>query len=127
MASTYTPNNLIAGHFPIASDLVEIPSSYTVGGLSRGSVLGEISTGGKFRLSLSASDDGSQTPKAILAEDIAEIPVSYSNPTYATAPAYFTGEFNKDALNIGTGHTAASIKSGLRDRNIYLRTLAGRS
>lgn len=122
MSLTYTPTDLLAGSFPVATEIVEIPGSYTSGGLAEGTVLGQNSTTGTFRPSLSASSDGSQTPCAILLDDIAETSNSYSY-----APVAFTGEFNEDALTIGTGHTADSIRAGLRDKNIYLKTLAGRS
>lgn len=69
---------------------------------------------GKLKLSLAAATDGSQTPISILAED-----------TDATAAdvecvEYLTGDFNQDALTYGTGHTAASVADGLRDRSIFL-------
>ena len=122
MSLTYTPKDLLAGNFPMASDIAEIPNSYTIGGLLEGTVLGRISDDGKYRPSLAASNDGSQTPSAILLDGLAE-----TSNSYAFAPVAFTGEFNKDALVFGTGHTAASTKAGLRDKNIYLKTLAGRS
>ena len=122
MPLTYTPTDLLAGSFPVATGIVEIPGSYTVGGLLEGTVLGQNSTDSTYRTSLAASNDGSQTPRAILLDAIAETANSYSY-----APVAFTGEFNEAALTIGTGHTADSIRNGLRDKNIYLKTLAGRS
>ena len=125
MPLTYTPKDLIAGGFPVARDIAEIPISYTSGGLLEGTVLGRNSTDGTYRPSLAASNDGSQTPSAILLDNVADM--STMTVSYSYAPVAFTGEFNEDALTIGTGHTAASIRNGLRDKNIYLKTLAGRS
>jgi hypothetical protein len=71
---------------------------------------------GKYVLSLAAATDGSQTPVAILAED--------ANATSGdvTTVAYLTGEFNIAAITFGTGHTAASVKEGLANRGIFLKT-----
>ena len=69
---------------------------------------------GKYRLSATAAVDGSAVPDAILAE-----------ATDATAAdvatiAYFTGGFDESKLVLGTGHTVASVKEGLRDKGIHL-------
>jgi hypothetical protein len=82
--------------------------------LVRGAVLGRITTGGKYTLSLSAAADGSQTPDLILAED-----------TNAAAGdkvtiAYERGDFVESALTIGAAHTADSIREGLRAKGIVL-------
>ena len=37
------------------------------------------------------------------------------------ATAYFTGDFAEGALTVGTGHTVASIKSGLSKVCVFLR------
>lgn len=82
--------------------------------LTRGAVLGKITASGKYNLSLSAASDGSQTPDLILAEDCD------ASGGDKTALAYERGDFNVNALTLGTAHTAASIKEGLRDKNITL-------
>ncbi len=69
---------------------------------------------GKYVKSLAASVDGSQVPDAILVED-----------TDATAadvdtPAYFRGQFSDAEVIYGTGHTAASVREGLRVKGIDL-------
>lgn len=105
---------LIGGDAPLIDRKVTIPSGTAK--LKRGSVIGKITASGKYILSLSAASDGSQTPVAILAEDM---------DAAATADidvlAYFAGAFRTEALTIGAGHTAASIIDGLHDRAIYLR------
>lgn len=113
MAETYTPDSLFAGDYPVVGESVTILSGQT---LVRGSVLGKITSGGKFILSLSGASDGSETPEAILLEDCD------ASGGDAVAPVALTGEFNEDALTIGTAHTAASIKQGLRDKGIFLKS-----
>jgi hypothetical protein len=112
--TTYTPDNLIAGNFPIITDTGTLVSGESV---VRGEVLGKITTGGKLAASLLASDDGSETPDCIAAETVdassADKPIA----------VYLTGEFNSAAMTIGTGHTAASIKDGLRGKGIFLKTV----
>lgn len=69
---------------------------------------------GEYKLSASAANDGSQTPDLILAEDC--------NATAGdkTALAYERGDFNANALTLGTGHTVASIREGLRAKGITI-------
>ncbi len=109
----FTPDSLIAGNFPVVSEAITLITGQN---LTRGALLGKITASGKYNLSLSAAVDGSETPVAILAKD-----------TDATAAdvetvAYEAGEFNDNAITFGTAHTAASVKAGLRDLNIYLKT-----
>lgn len=82
----------------------------------RGAVMGKITTGGKYILSLSAATDGSETPDLILAEA--------ADATGGDVPAlaYARGDFISGALTLGTGHTIASISQGLRGKGITLLT-----
>lgn len=108
----YTPDTLIAGHFPIVTDMVVIAKGQQ---LKRGAVLGKITTGGQYKLSVSAADDGSQTPSVVLAEAID------TTDSAAPAPVMLAGEVLGDALQFGTGHTADSVKAALRPVSIYVR------
>lgn len=112
-AGTLTHDNLIGG---TAVNMVTESIVLDTGNLTRGALLGRITGTGKYILSLAAAEDGSEVPRAILAED--------SNATSAdkTTVAYLTGEFNTAAMTFGTGHTAASVKDGLRDLGIHLKT-----
>ena len=112
-AGTYTPDNLIAGDFPLVTVQVTIASG--AGAQPRGAVLGKVTATGKYIRSLSAASDGSETPRAILAQDVD----ATSGDVVATA--YIKGEFNERALTIGTGHTADSIRDALADKGIILR------
>lgn len=106
---TLTQDNLHAGDFPIRGRKVTL----VAGTYKRGHLLGKITTGGKYTVSLSASSDGSQVPNAICAEDLVLA-------ADADAMIYLSGDFNQNAMTFGTGHTADSVREGLRDLNIYL-------
>lgn len=108
----YVPCNLLAGEFPRVERLITIASGQA---LQKGAVLGKVTADGKYKLSASAANDGSEVPDVILAEDID------ASAGDAQAVVYFSGEFNTKALTLGTGHTIESISANLRLRNITLR------
>ncbi len=111
---TYAPDKLIAGNAHLlVGRKVTIVSGQTV---VRGAVLGKITTGGKYALSLSAAADGSQTPDLILAEDCD------ASAGDKEALAYARGDFNANALTLGADHTIASITEGLRAKGITILT-----
>ncbi len=82
-------------------------------------MLGKVTASGKYRLSLSGSVDGSETPVAILAED------TDASAADKEGLIYEAGVFNERKLTIGTGHTLASIRDGLRDLGIHLKDSVG--
>lgn len=108
---TFTPDDLIAGDFPVRTRKVTLISGQNV---VRGAVLGIITASGKYNLSLAAAGDGSNTPRAIAAEDVD------ATGGDKDLVVYISGDFNETKLTFGTGHTAASTREGLRDQNIYL-------
>ena len=108
----YVPCNLLVGEFPRVERLITIASGQN---LQKGAVLGKVTADGKYKLSASAANDGSEVPDVILAEDIDALSGD------AQAVVYFSGEFNSKALTLGTGHTIESISANLRLRNITLR------
>ncbi|MCQ4274518.1 head decoration protein [Stutzerimonas degradans] len=110
--STYTPDSLSAGDFPIVLDGVTIGATQV---LSAGAVLGQVTASGEYILSLSAATDGSQTPAAILDADI--------DTTAGAAPGIvrLTGEVLGSQLTLGTGHTLASVKAALRPLSLFVR------
>jgi len=79
-----------------------------------GAVMGQITSGGKYILSLSAASDGSQTPDLILAEDVDASGGDREAIAYEHATVVAT------ALTLGTAHTIASIRAGLRAKGIYI-------
>lgn len=112
-AGAHTHDNLIGG---TAVNMVTESIVLDTGNLQRGAVLGRITATNKWVLSASAAADGSQVPRAILAED------TDATAADKTTIAYFTGEFNTAALTFGAGHTAASTADALRDVGIFLKT-----
>jgi hypothetical protein len=115
MSETFTPDKLIAGDYPIVTDIVTIDT----GVLTRGAVLGKITASGKYVLCNSAgTDDGSRTPVAVLAED------ADASSADVQAVVYLSGAFNAAACTFGGTDTAATHRAALRDVNIYLKTVA---
>lgn len=112
-SSTFVPDQLIAGRFPLVTDTLTILSGQV---LPRGAVLGKVTASGKYILSLAAANDGSQTPSVILADAVD------ATGGDKLAGVYLAGEFNAAKLILGAGHTVASIKDTLRDAGIYLKT-----
>lgn len=109
---TYTPAQLIAGN---AHLLVARPITVLSGqNLKSGAVIGKVTVGGKYVLSLSAAEDGSEEPDLILAEDCD------ASAADKKALAYSRGDFIASALTLGAGHTIASITEGLRTKGIAL-------
>lgn len=108
----YKPCNLIAGEYPRIERIITIASGSA---LTKGSVLGRVTASGKFSLSASDTSDGSETPDAILAEDVD------ASAEDKQAVVYFSGEFNETALTFGNGHTLESIRAGLRSKSLFLR------
>lgn len=77
-----------------------------------------VSGSGSYKLAASAALDGSQTPAAILADDVD------ASGGDVLGPIYVMGEFNSNALTFGTGITAASAKAALTPNNIFIKTNA---
>lgn len=73
----------------------------------------------KYKLSAAAAVDGSEEPDVILLE-----PVDATSADKGAAVAT-RGRFNQGALVLGAGHTLASIKAGLRDKNINFERAIG--
>lgn len=107
---------LHSGEFPISTKEVVITSGTA---LTRGAVMGRITTGGKFVLSASAASDGSQTPVAILLQDVAAAGADRAGVVA------FTGEFNPAKLNFGAGHSIATVEWPLRQVGIFLKSVLG--
>lgn len=112
-AETFSPDDLIAGETQLITNSIILITGQN---LTRGAVLGKISASGKYNLSLSAAGDGSEVPVSILGQD-----------TDATAAdvvtfSYIKGEFNDNAITVGTAHTVATILAGLRSLGIFLKS-----
>ena len=112
MSETYTPDNLIAGDYPLVTGEAVIESGQN---LSRGALLGKVAATDKFKLCDSAAADGSENPQGILAEDI-DASAADQISTY-----YLAGEFNEAAIIFGGSDDADTHRAVLRDLNIYLK------
>jgi hypothetical protein len=111
-STAFTPDRLVAGNAHLlVSRSVTILSGET---RSRGDVLGKITASGKYILSLSGASDGSETPDLILAEDCD------ASGGDAVGVAYSRGDFDENAVTLGTAHTADSVREGLRAKGIVL-------
>lgn len=82
--------------------------------LVAGTVIGKITASSKYVKSLSASSDGSETPDMVLAQDCD------ASSGDKEAIAYETATVVASALTLGTGHTVASIRAGLRAKGIKI-------
>lgn len=69
---------------------------------------------GKYKLSLAAAVDGSETPDKVLAYDVD------ASGGDVEAIVYETANVVAGALTLGTGHTIASIREGLRLKGILI-------
>jgi len=109
----FVPDQLIGGDMKIVTKTV----TYLAGtAYKRGMVLGKVTASGKYTLALSASSDGSQTPVAICVDDVD------ATAADALGGIYQMGEFNVNAVTLGTGITAAAATAALEAQNIYLKT-----
>jgi len=110
--TTYTPDQLSAGDFPIVRDVVTIAADQI---LSAGAVLGKVTASGEYVLSLAAATDGSEDPAVILDADI--------DTTGAAADgiARLTGAVLGSQLTLGTGHTLDGVKAALRPLSLFVR------
>ncbi len=115
-AEVFVPDQLIAGVFPLVTEPITIASG--AGILPRGTVLGKITASGKYIKSASAASDGSQVPSAVLVDGVD------ATSADVLSGAYFSGEFNSNALTLGAGWTVATVGAALRSLSIFVKTIA---
>ncbi len=111
MSEIYAPQNLIAGDYPLVTDIITIDT----GVLAVGTVLGKITATGLYIKCDSAAVDGSQAPMCILAEAVD------ATAADVNATVYLSGAFDENHLVFGGTDTAATHRAALRDKNIYLK------
>ena len=113
---TYTPGGLIAGDFPQASRTVTITGGVA---LQAGAVLGRITSGGAYQLSVAGAVDGSEAPIAVLLLD------ADASSADVEAPVLFAGEVDASKLSFGTGHTATTVDAAwaTSGQPLFARTL----
>lgn len=71
----------------------------------------------KMKLAAAAAEDGSAVPVAILLEDV-DAAAADKN-----CPVAVEGYFNEEALQFGAGHTADTVRNGLREVGIHIRSM----
>lgn len=109
--SPYDPNDIVADPKSLFARAVTLVSGQNV---VRGAVLGKITAGGKYNLSLSAAADGSQTPVAIAAQDMD------ASGGDKTIQVFLRGDFKASKLTYGASHTKATLFEALAARGICL-------
>lgn len=105
-------DNLLAGS-------AEIVVGTVVAGevLSRGDVVGLITSSGKAKKVDSTLADGTERPYGIITDDVElDMPVN----------VYLTGEFNEDALTFGGTDDADKHRTTLREIGIFLKENIGK-
>ena len=104
----------LAGHKPLVTG-----SGILITGqnLVKYAVLGQITASGKWNLSLSGAADGSEVPRAILANDYDATAADIADVVF-----YLEGEFDDSEITLGAAHTVASVKSALAEKGIHLRS-----
>lgn len=114
-STTYDPNGLIVGDFPVQTAGAVIGAGAN---LTAGAVLGRLANGSYIR-SVAAANDGSEVPVAILLTDAAAASAT------ADAIILLTGEVDAAKLNFGAGHTAATVETAFRaaGRSLFLRAV----
>ena len=111
---TYTPDNLIAGDFPLVTGDGIILAGQT---LPRGTVLAKDSGNDDKLVAVdSASGTASiQAPVAVLAVDVD------ADEGDVVAPFYLAGEFNERSLTLGGTDTVDTHRDALRDLSIFVK------
>ena len=74
----------------------------------------DVAGSGKYLLSLGAAVDGSQEPDVVLVNDVDATAADTEGLVYVFIYA------NADDIIFGTGHTAASVREGLRRKGIFI-------
>lgn len=88
--------------------------------LKAGSVLGRVAATGKLVLSAAAAGDGSQTPIAVLNQNVNTYDVDGVTPRDTPMSVIVHGTLNGSALVLGAGHSLATVTEPLRANGIHL-------
>lgn len=112
------PDNLFAGHdIPVLIKGITLAKGQGV--ISRGSVLGIVTTTGLAKLVDSTKTDGTEKANCIATDTIDTGDETATDDVKTTA--YTSGLFNKAALTYGGTDTAANHELRLRELGIYLK------
>jgi hypothetical protein len=104
---------LTLGTYPLLAEPATIASGE--GALSPGAVLGKVTATGQYRLSLAASEDGSEVPSKILAVHV------NATSAAADAPVWASGLFEETELTLGTGHDVDAVHAAFDGTPLFIR------
>lgn len=94
--------------------------------LKVGTVLGKVTSGGKYKVSLSAASDGSQTPAAVVIADglglSGDIALAGSTDTKVLVLVRGPVILADAGLTIGTGHTVSSVRTAFQPLGMLVET-----
>ncbi|HIF5760731.1 TPA: head decoration protein [Raoultella ornithinolytica] len=110
-SALFVPDQLIAGTLQLVTDTGII----TGGAYKRGTVLGMVTASGKYTLSVNTATDGSETPVAILVDDVD------AATTDQNGGLYLMGEFNQNHIIFDDSWTVLTLKAALRPLAIFLK------
>ncbi|CAM7367515.1 Bacteriophage lambda head decoration protein D [Klebsiella michiganensis] len=110
-SSLFLPDQLIAGTLQLVTDTGII----TGGTYKRGTVLGMVTASGKYTTCVKTAEDGSETPVAILVDNVD------ASSADQNGGLYLMGEFNQNHIIIDTSWTLAAMKTALRPLAIFLK------
>ena len=110
-SSLFLPDQLIAGTLQLVTDSGII----TGGTYKRGTVLGMVTASGKYKLSVKTATDGSETPVAILVDNV------NASTADQNGGLYLMGEFNQNYIIFDDSWTIPALKTALRPLPIFLK------
>ncbi|HHS9742608.1 TPA: head decoration protein [Raoultella ornithinolytica] len=110
-SALFMPDQLIAGTLQVVTDTGII----TGGTYKRGIVLGMVTASGKYTACVKTAEDGSETPVAILVDNVD------ASSADQNGGLYLMGEFNQNHIIIDASWTLAAMKTALRPLAIFLK------
>lgn len=110
-SALFVPDQLIAGTLQPVTDTGII----TGGAYKRGTVLGVITASGKYKLSVKTATDGSETPVAILVDNVD------ASTADQNGGLYLMGEFNQNRIIFDNSWAIPALKTALRPLAIFLK------
>lgn len=110
-SSLFIPDQLIAGPLQLVTD----SGTITGGTFKRGTVLGMITASGQYTKSVKTATDGSETPVAILVDNVD------ASTADQNGGLYLMGEFNQNYIIFDDSWTIPALKTALRPLAIFLK------
>jgi hypothetical protein len=111
--ASYYPDNLIAGDKKIVTDNQAVITGAAI--LKRGTVLGQVTATGAYRLAVATAADGSQNPCAVLAD------LTDATAGDVAGAVYIEAEVNGNRLIFDPSFTVAAIKAALRPLSLIVK------